>query len=36
MFEGSSYNNRIDWNDALKKKARGINDENWIKNHKKE
>ncbi len=28
MFEGSSYNSRIDWNDVLKKKARGINDEN--------
>jgi uncharacterized protein (TIGR02271 family) len=28
MFEGSSHNSRIDWNDVLKKKARGINDEN--------
>ena len=27
MFEGSSYNSRIDWNEVLKKKARGINDE---------
>ena len=27
MFEGSSLNSHIDWNDVLKKKARGINDE---------
>jgi uncharacterized protein (TIGR02271 family) len=27
MFEGNSYNSRIDWNEVLKKKARGINDE---------
>ena len=28
MFEGSSHNSRIDWDQVLKKKARGINDEN--------
>jgi uncharacterized protein (TIGR02271 family) len=28
MFEGSSHNSRIDWNDVLKKKARGSNNEN--------
>src|ERR671921_1452047 len=28
MFEGSSHNSRIDWDQFLKKKARGINDEN--------
>ena len=27
MFEGNSYNSHIDWNEVLKKKARGINDE---------
>ena len=27
MFEGSSLNSHIDWNEVLKKKARGINDE---------
>ena len=27
MSEGSSHESRIDWNDVLKKKARGINDE---------
>jgi uncharacterized protein (TIGR02271 family) len=28
MFEGSSHNSRIDWDQVLKKKATGINDEN--------
>jgi uncharacterized protein (TIGR02271 family) len=27
MFEGSSLNSHIDWNEVLKKRARGINDE---------
>ena len=27
MFEGSSYSGKIDWNDVVKKEARGINNE---------
>ena len=27
MLEGSSYNGNIDWDDVIKKEARGINDE---------
>ena len=27
MFEGSSYSGNIDWNDIVKKEARGINNE---------
>jgi uncharacterized protein (TIGR02271 family) len=29
MSKGSSYNRNIDWNDVLKKKARGINDKDF-------
>src|SRR5918912_1085067 len=29
MSKGSSHNRNIDWNDVLKKKARGINDEDF-------
>jgi hypothetical protein len=27
MFEGSSYSGKIDWNNVVKKEARGINNE---------
>jgi hypothetical protein len=27
MLEGSSYSGNIDWDDVIKKEARGINDE---------